>query len=90
MKAVNPGNIHAQRNDAFVREAPSAFRDFILDEQFPCLGAKAAFHSDSFSLNCYPEIASEAATSMLSAALLGFTKSERAAASEYATFIAIF
>src|SRR4051812_15247537 len=79
-----------ERAAAFAREAPAAFRELVLKDEFPCLGAKAAFHSESFSLDCFPEIATEAATLKLSAALFEFTQSERTAASEYATFIAIF
>ena len=74
----------------FEAEAPKAFQEMVLGNDFPCVGAKAAFHSSSFTLRCYPEIASAAATSQLSPALLDFAETQRASASEYATFIAIF
>ncbi len=75
---------------AFAREASAAFRQLVLKEEFPGLGEKAAFNSESFRLGCFPEIASAAATSPLSAALLEFSTSETVSTSEYATFIAIF
>src|SRR3954468_19029557 len=75
---------------AFAPEASAAFRELVLEEDFPCLGAKAAFHSESFRIGCYPEIAAAAATSKLSQALLEFTQAEMTSASEFATFIAIF
>ncbi|MFL6590075.1 MAG: guanitoxin biosynthesis heme-dependent pre-guanitoxin N-hydroxylase GntA [Chthoniobacterales bacterium] len=90
METVNIGNIREQPDSAFTRDAPAAFRQMVLNAEFPCLGAKAAFNSDSFTLRCFPEIATRAATSKLSAELLGFTRSEQISASEYATFIAIF
>ena len=74
----------------FEAEAPKAFHDMVLANDYPCLGAKAALHSSSFTVRCYPEIGSAAATSQLSPALLNFTETQRASASEYATFIAIF
>jgi len=86
MKTVNP----TEAAPVFAREAAAAFRELVLKEDFPCLGAKAAFNSNSFTLHCFSEIATEAATSELSAALLDFTTSDTASVSDYATFIAIF
>ena len=62
MKTANPTEAAA----VFAGEAAAAFRHLVLKEDFPCLGAKAAFNSNSFTLHCFPEIATEAATSDLS------------------------
>jgi uncharacterized protein len=60
--------------DSFAAKAENAFRDFVLRPEFPCVGAKAAFNSDSYTLRTYGEIGSDDATSKLSAALYDFTR----------------
>ena len=75
---------------SFQAEAHAAFRDFVLRPEFPCVGARAAFHSDSYVLSAYEELGSEASTAALAENLLAFTNSEIRHASEYATFIAVF
>ena len=60
--------------------------------EFPCVGAKAAFNSDSSTLQVYGDLGSDAAANELSTGLYEFTRSltVRAGLSEYATFVAIF
>src|SRR5688572_32825411 len=58
----------------FVAEAEAAFREFVLRPEFPCVGAKAAFNSDSYTLRTYGELGSSDATRELSAALYAFTR----------------
>lgn len=74
----------------FGEEARTAFQKFVLDPDFPCLGAKAAFNSGSDAFEVYGELASEASTARLSADLSAFTRSEIRRVSEYATFVAVF
>jgi uncharacterized protein len=74
--------------DLFADEAEAAFRQFVFRPEFPCVGAKAAFNSDSHTLRVFPELGSAAATAMLATALYEFTRS--AVNHEYATFVAIF
>lgn len=78
--------------DSFADEAEAAFREFVLRPDFPCLGAKAAFNSDSYTLRAYDEIGSRAATVALGAALYDFTATvgDVDSSSEYATFVAVF
>lgn len=57
----------------FEVEAGDAFREFVLRPEFPCVGAKAAFNSDSYTLRMYGELGSSDATKELSAALYDFT-----------------
>jgi FPC/CPF motif-containing protein YcgG len=49
-----------------------AFRDFVLDPDFPCLGAKAAFNSDSQTIRVFEELGSAESTAELAAALSDF------------------
>lgn len=76
--------------DRFATEAREAFRQSVLGSDFPCLGAKAAFNSESYVLNVYGELGASDSTARLSAELFDFTRSEIRRSSEYATFVAIF
>jgi FPC/CPF motif-containing protein YcgG len=78
------------KSNPFATEAETAFREFVLRPEFPCLGAKAALNSNGCSLCVFPELGSAAATTMLATALYDFTASEVTTANEYATFVAIF
>ena len=79
-----------QASDSFAVEAENAFREFVLQPEFPCVGAKAAFNSSSYILRTYGELGGPEATAELSTALCDFTQSEIVHSSEYATFVAIF
>lgn len=70
-------------------EAAAALRQFILRPEFPCLGAKAAFNSESHTLHVFEELGSAHSTIELTESLRVFSESTQRAA-EYATFIAIF
>ncbi len=61
---------------SFAAEAEDVFREFVLRPVFPCVGAKAAFNSSSYTLRVFDELGSDAATRELSAALCDFTQSE--------------
>jgi FPC/CPF motif-containing protein YcgG len=73
----------------FLREAHREFRDRILRADFPCLGAKAAFHNQSYGLAAYSKLASPEATASLCRDLLHFRERTRNTRS-YTTFIAVF
>ena len=75
---------------SFPEQARAAFQQFVLDPAFPCLGAKAAFNSESYAFEVYGELASDASTERLSADLYAFSRSGIRHASEYATFVAVF
>lgn len=66
------------------------FREWILQPEFPCVGAKAAFHAGSYDLRVYEELAAEPSTTALARDLLAFAQSDMVDANEYATFVAIF
>jgi uncharacterized protein len=72
----------------FPTSPEKAFRQFVLRPEFPCLGAKAAFNSDSQTLRVFPRLAGEESTTALAAELYDFVRT--APRQEYATFVAIF
>lgn len=74
-------------NRSFSEQAHAAFRELVLSPEFPCLGAKAAFNSDSHVVGAFDELGSSAAAEELAPALGDFA---RGANREYATFIAVF
>jgi FPC/CPF motif-containing protein YcgG len=74
------------RRHQFAAEAEQAFRQLVSDPHFPCLGAKAAFNSNSQTLRTFGELGSAESTDELAAALPDFAKSP----TDYASFIAIF
>src|SRR4051812_28311399 len=72
----------------FPSAAEKAFREFVLRPEFPCLGAKAAFNSDSQTLRVFPRLADDESTRALAAELYHFVRT--ASQHEFATFVAIF
>lgn len=74
----------------FRAEARAAFRDLVMQPEFPCVGARAAFNSDSYLIETYDELGSETATAALTRDLYDFTRSDLQRESEFATFVAIF
>jgi FPC/CPF motif-containing protein YcgG len=103
--AVRNSNLHFAANgelvaggavrdsDAFVGEARRAFKEWVLDPQFPCLGAKAAFNDDTYAFAVYPELGSDESTSGLCRDLFEFREYKRKIdnlQNRYATFVAVF
>ena len=80
----------AAESPLFLEDAHAAFRDFVMQQEFPCVGARAAFNSESYAVAVYDELGSDAATTNLARDLFEFTRSEIREASEYATFVAVF
>ena len=75
---------------SFLLDAKQAFRDFVMRQEFPCVGARAAFNSGSYVVAVYGELGSEHATAQLAHDLFQFTRCGMREASEYATFVAVF
>ena len=78
------------REGRFAVEARENFRQLVLRPDFPCVGAKAAFNSESYVLNVYGDLGASDSTARLCADLFDFTRSEIRHTSEYATFVALF
>lgn len=74
------------KTNQFALQAAAAFREFVLEPNFPCLGAKAAFNSDSQTIRVFDELGSVESTAELAAGLNDF----RGAIGDYSSFIAIF
>ena len=74
----------------FLQRAHAGFRDFVMRQEFPCVGARAAFNSGSYEVAVYEELATDRATAALARDLFAFTRSDIRATSEYATFVAVF
>ena len=73
-----------------LEQATDDFQTFVLRQEFPCLGARAAVNNASYSLGVYDDLASERSTAALAQDLSTFTRSDAFRANEYATFIAVF
>ena len=76
--------------DSFLSAARQEFRDFVMRQEFPCVGARAAFNAGTYRIAAYDELGSESATAALARDLFDFTRSGMREASEYATFVAVF
>ncbi|HYY14544.1 MAG TPA: guanitoxin biosynthesis heme-dependent pre-guanitoxin N-hydroxylase GntA [Chthoniobacterales bacterium] len=74
---------------SFLREAHREFRQRILNPRFPCVGAKAAFHEQSYGFAVYTELASNESTAALCRDLRDFRERTRNV-HNYTTFIAVF
>lgn len=66
------------------------FRHIILDAQYPCLGAKAAFNTEVYRMGHYGELGSSAATEAMVPDLQRFIEERETLNSNFTTFIAIF
>src|ERR1700710_657246 len=66
------------------------FVAFVADVDFPCLGAKAAFNTGTYTVSTYDELASPESSRLLARHLQEFLGSEMARNNEYATFVAVF
>jgi FPC/CPF motif-containing protein YcgG len=73
--AMGNANPPGPARDSFAAEAEAAFREFVLRPEFPCVGAKAALNSNSYSLHVFEEFGSVAATTVLASTLYEFTQS---------------
>lgn len=67
-----------------------AFRAFVLDPHYPCVGARSAVHNNSYRLGVYDGLGSPAATAALARDLAAFTAGIDDIDAAFATFVAIF
>ena len=74
----------------FDRIAHASIRDFILDPDFSCLGAKAALRSNSYRFGTYGNLADASSTSGLARDLFAFATERRGFESTYTTYVAVF
>jgi FPC/CPF motif-containing protein YcgG len=76
--------------DLFASALIGAFREFVLNPQFVCLGAKAAVNHETYRLGIYDRLASPEATAGLSHDRYEFLRGVGAANNEFTTFVATF
>ncbi len=87
---LTPGGVEAPERLGFLDEAHTAFGDFVMQQDFPCVGARAAFNGESYVLAVYEELAAARSTAALASDLYEFTRCDMRLESEYATFVAVF
>jgi FPC/CPF motif-containing protein YcgG len=76
--------------DLFASTVIGAFRGFVLNPQFVCVGAKAAVNHETYRLGVYDRLVSPEATAGLSHDLYEFLREVDAADKEFTTFVAAF
>lgn len=67
-----------------------AFRAFILDPHYSCVGAKSAINSGSYRLGVYDKLGGDLATVALGRDLESFVEDAEAFDAAFATFVAVF
>ena len=77
--------------DLFASAAVGAFRGFVLNPDFSCVGAKSAVMHESYRLGVYDQLGGEGETAGLCRDLFTFTQEVAASDDgEFKTFVAIF
>ncbi len=74
----------------FARVAHDAFRSFVLDDAFSCLGAKSAVRRGAYRLGTYARLADPAVTEGLARDLYAFAAERRGFESDFTTYVAVF
>ena len=67
-----------------------AFCSFVLDPQYPCVGARSAVQSGSYHLGIYQSLTSDAASTALARHLAAFIRDIDEIGGAFATFVAMF
>ncbi len=81
---------YPMRKSLFAVEVESAFRQFVLRPEYPCLGAKAAINSDTCTVKVCPEFGSDVCAPNLAGDLADFARTQTDSPSDFATFAAVF
>ena len=74
----------------FARVAHAAFRTFVLDERFPCLGARAALHRGTYRFGTYERLDDDRVMHGLMRDLYAFVAERDGMRSDFTSFIAVF
>jgi hypothetical protein len=74
----------------FARVADASFRAFVLDDAFPCLGAKSSIRRGTYRLGTYARLDDAAVTAGLARDLYAFAAERRGFEGDFTTFIAVF
>ncbi len=76
--------------NAFARIAHEAFRGFVLDDAFSCLGAKSSIRRRLYRFGTYARMDDPAVTAGLARDLFAFAAERNRFESDFTTFIAVF
>jgi uncharacterized protein len=76
--------------NAFAHVANDAFRSFVLDPAFSCLGAKSAIRRGTYRLGAYACLDDPAVTEGLARDLYAFAAERRGFESDFTTYVATF
>ncbi len=82
--------LEAAPANAFARVANAAFRAFVLDERFSCLGAKASIRRETYRIGTYARMDAATVTEGLARDLYAFAAERRGLAGDFTTYIAVF
>ena len=74
----------------FARVANDAFRSFVLDDAFSCLGAKSALRRGTYRLGAYARLDDPDVTEGLARDLYAFASERRGFESDFTTYVAVF
>jgi FPC/CPF motif-containing protein YcgG len=82
--------LEAAAPDAFAVLAHDAFRRFVLDDRFSCLGARSALRRGTYRIGSYARLDDPAVTEGLARDLYAFAAERRGFESDFTTFVAFF
>jgi uncharacterized protein len=74
----------------FAHIAHDAFRSFVLSDRYPCLGARAALHRNTYRFGAYERLDDDEVTKGLMRDLYAFVAERRGIGESFSTFIASF
>jgi FPC/CPF motif-containing protein YcgG len=74
----------------FTRVAHDSFRSFVLDERYPCLGARAALHRGTYRFGAYDRLDDPRVSKGLMRDLSAFVTERRGIGADFTTFVAVF
>ena len=82
--------LEAAPANPFARVANQAFRSFVLDDEFSCLGARSAVRRENYRLGAYARLDDPAVSAGLARDLFAFAAERRGFESDFTTFVAVF
>ena len=74
----------------FARIAHAALRSFILDDRYPCLGARASLNRDTYRFGAYARLDDPDVTQGLMRDLFAFVTERSGIGETFSTFVAVF
>lgn len=83
-------NFGEEGGASFIDRARQRFLTLVEDPSFPCLGAKGAINSQSYSFATYDRLGSLSSSMLLARALDEFARSEMVRTNDYATLVSVF